>query len=75
MQGKASPDKLKVGGRFKHIRVVAIRNGQMETRSRKGTVTDIYPHIFRAKMDGHNYYECFSLELLETGVPEYIKPL
>lgn len=75
MQKTPSEHGLKVGGRFKHIRVVAIRNGQMETRSRKGTVTDIYPKIFRAKMDGHNYYECFSLELLETGVPEYIKPL
>jgi len=74
MQGKASPDKLKVGGRFKHIRVVTMKDGKgKETKTRKGTILEIYPHIFVAQMDGKKYKECFSKNLLKTSHVEVIR--
>jgi hypothetical protein len=67
---------LKVGGQFKHIRVVTAKDGKgIERRVRKGVVTDMYTHIFRAKMEGKRYYECFSYELLEASHIEIIVPM
>ena len=73
MRGGASADKLKVGGRFKHIRVVANKNGQKETRSRKGVILEIYPNIFVAQMDGKRYRECFPKSMLQAKEVEVIR--
>ena len=65
---------LKIGARFKHIRIVTRKDGGgIERRGRKGVVTDIYKHIFRAKMDGHAYYECFPMEMLEANHTDVIR--
>ena len=76
MRMTAEEHGLKVGGRFKYIRIITAKDGGgIERRSRKGTVIKIYPYMFQAQMDGHKYYECFPLTMLEANHTDVIRAI
>lgn len=67
---------LQIGQRFEYRRIVAVKDGsRKETKKQTGVVTDLYRYIFRARMDGHDYYECFPYSLLEATDTEMIRLL
>ena len=76
MGGTKADSGLRIGQKIKHIRIVMNgENKQKETRVMKGTVTDLYQHIFRVKWDDHNWMECFPYWMLESTHGERIQPL
>ena len=73
---QANKNELRIGQKIKHIRIVMNHEQkQKETRVAKGTVTDLYKHIFRVKWDDHNWKECFPYWMLESTHVERIQPL
>lgn len=67
---------LRIGQKIKHIRIVINKEQKTKkTRTKKGTVTDLYQHIFRVKWDDYNWMECFPYGMLESTEGERIQPL
>ena len=57
---------LRVGQKIRRIRTVQNKDTKaFERRVRKGTVTGVWPYIFRVQWDGERYHECFQKTMLE----------
>ena len=76
MEGTRAENELRIGQKIKHIRIVMNKEQkQIERRTKIGTVTDIYKHIFRVKWNDHNWLECFPKWMLESTHVERIVPM
>lgn len=66
---------LRIGQRIKYLRIVQDKEGRRRAHAQKGTITDLYEHIFRVKWDDHDWLECFPYGVLHCVVGERIEPM
>lgn len=65
--------KIKVGDKVKHFWKTTDQKNRSVTKSRKGTVIGVYPHIFNVVFDGKHYSESFPYCLIDAKGNECVK--